>query len=125
MKCTNNIVYALLATMLITIASCKKNEIDPLEQNFPQTLTEAKIYSGPISDLEPMADYVLYELSSALFTDYAEKQRLIKLPGTADNLCIKRNSITLPELNLIARNNVNRGYQCGDHLRALRSVHFY
>lgn len=47
-------------------------------------LSEYQIYTGYSSNLNPTAAYQLYELSTPLFTDYAEKQRLIKLPaGTA------------------------------------------
>ncbi len=55
-------------------------------------LSEYRIFAGNPSDLRPTADYKLYELSSELFSDYAEKQRLIKLPpgtvmeATDDNL---------------------------------------
>ncbi len=44
------------------------------------TLQEMGFYSGNISFLEPAAGVVLYEVNSILFTDYAHKQRLIKLP---------------------------------------------
>ncbi|HEY0667357.1 MAG TPA: hypothetical protein VGD22_04220, partial [Sphingobacteriaceae bacterium] len=46
-------------------------------------LSDYKIFQGSPANLIPANDYKLYELSSQLFTDYAEKQRLIKVPGTA------------------------------------------
>lgn len=52
-----------------------KNEI-PVTTDF----SKYNIYKGNPSDLIPTHDYQLFELSSTLFTDYAEKQRLIKLP---------------------------------------------
>jgi uncharacterized repeat protein (TIGR03806 family) len=43
-------------------------------------LSDYHIFQGAPSDLVPSAEYTLYELSSTLFSDHAEKQRLIKLP---------------------------------------------
>ncbi|MCF2875180.1 MULTISPECIES: hypothetical protein [unclassified Tenacibaculum] len=48
---------------------------------FGQNLSDYNIYQGNIVDLTPTADYHLIELSSSLFVNYAEKQRLIKLPA--------------------------------------------
>jgi len=45
------------------------------------TLSAYHIFEGTPADLHPTKDYVPYELASALFTDYAEKQRLIKVPA--------------------------------------------
>ena len=47
---------------------------------FADVLSTYGIYQGDPAELTPSADYHLYELSSVLFTDYAEKQRLIKMP---------------------------------------------
>ena len=43
-------------------------------------LSEYTIFEGNLSDLEPMDNFKIYELSTELFSDYAEKQRLIKIP---------------------------------------------
>jgi uncharacterized repeat protein (TIGR03806 family) len=49
-----------------------------------EKLSGYNIYQGNPGDLIPTREYKPYELSSELFTDYAQKQRLIKLPpGTA------------------------------------------
>ncbi|GAB5558050.1 MAG: hypothetical protein SchgKO_22630 [Schleiferiaceae bacterium] len=53
----------------------------PRTENFQQNLSSYNIYSGTLSDLIPNADYVPLELSSALFSNYAKKQRLVKLPA--------------------------------------------
>ncbi|MBN8854501.1 MAG: hypothetical protein BGO55_21455 [Sphingobacteriales bacterium 50-39] len=46
----------------------------------PLHLSEYQIFEGLPSDLKPAAGFKLYDLATTLFTDYAEKQRLIKLP---------------------------------------------
>ncbi|HEY5826323.1 MAG TPA: c-type cytochrome [Cyclobacteriaceae bacterium] len=43
-------------------------------------LSDYHIFQGNPSQLVPSPDFTLYELSTQLFTDYAEKQRLIKIP---------------------------------------------
>lgn len=47
---------------------------------FKQSLQEMGFFSGNISFLQPAEGVVLYDLNSRLFTDYAHKQRLLKLP---------------------------------------------
>ncbi|HEY8968940.1 MAG TPA: hypothetical protein VIM64_07600 [Puia sp.] len=46
----------------------------------PLRLSEYHIFEGRPSDLKPAADFSIYDLATTLFTDYAEKQRLIRLP---------------------------------------------
>ncbi|MCU0427780.1 MAG: hypothetical protein MUF71_19375 [Candidatus Kapabacteria bacterium] len=47
---------------------------------FAPNLSEYGIYQGSASALQPTERFVAYSLPSALFTDYAEKQRLIRVP---------------------------------------------
>lgn len=62
--------------------SCKKDTLSEItnKNSFPKYLSSYKIYQGDLINLIPNNDYIEYKLSSALFTDYAEKQRLIKIP---------------------------------------------
>lgn len=48
--------------------------------NFSTNLSAYNIYQHPMHDLMPADDVHLLELSTPLFTDYSEKQRLVKLP---------------------------------------------
>jgi len=52
----------------------------PQSHDFSNVLSSYNIYEGDYINLSPMADFHLLELSSTLFTDYSQKQRLIKLP---------------------------------------------
>ncbi len=82
------LVSGLLLT--ITIVACIGNDFDddPMipEMNFVQTvqfetnLSAYRIFDGNPSDLIPTNNFHLLELSSPLFTDYAHKQRLVKVP---------------------------------------------
>ena len=51
----------------------------PLE--FATNLSEMGVFAGDLGDLIPATGVQLYELNSILFTDYASKQRLIRLPN--------------------------------------------
>lgn len=74
-------IVTLLA-LLIQIQSCEKDGLLSLDNNkeFLPKLSEYKIFQGNPSDLLPTSDFNYYEISTTLFTDYAEKQRLIKIP---------------------------------------------
>jgi uncharacterized repeat protein (TIGR03806 family) len=48
---------------------------------FEPTLSEMGVFTGNLADLTPADGVQLFELNSALFTDYAVKQRLIRLPN--------------------------------------------
>ncbi len=87
-------VFYIIGLILLTISACRKNdgdvEVDIPDFNFPQTisfetsLSAYGIFDETPSDLLPSEDFELLELSSALFTDYAHKQRLVKIPeGTS------------------------------------------
>ena len=47
---------------------------------FTPTLSELGFFQGTMSDLIPADDVQLYEIRTTLFTDYAAKQRLVKIP---------------------------------------------
>lgn len=47
---------------------------------FTNRLSDLGFFQGPMEDLTPADDVQLYEIRTTLFTDYAIKQRLIKMP---------------------------------------------
>ena len=67
------------------LASCADDiEINTAPNNqisFHQQLSEYAIFQGDPSELMPTEEYQPYLLGATLFTDHAEKQRLIKLPA--------------------------------------------
>jgi uncharacterized repeat protein (TIGR03806 family) len=50
------------------------------DEVFLPVLSDYNLYEGNLTDLKPARGTELYEITSHLFVDYAEKQRLIKLP---------------------------------------------
>ena len=72
-----------LSLSAVFLASCSEFEENipvPMTEMFAPKLTDYHIYQGNIKDLIPSQDYELLELNSILFSNYTEKQRLVKLP---------------------------------------------
>ena len=82
-------VSGILLLTLITV-SCNGDDgftpIDDVDPGpvaplvFETNLSEMEIFSGELSNLTPNPNVHLYDLNSHLFTDYAHKQRLIRIP---------------------------------------------
>lgn len=80
----------ILFWAIVVMLSCRKNDgetkVEIPKFNFPQTITfqpklsSYHIFKGIPSNLIPAEEFQLLELSSTLFTDYAHKQRLMKVP---------------------------------------------
>lgn len=76
------LVLTILATTFFTVSCSKEDQFIPVPNTieFEQNLSSYEIYQGDYKDLIPAEDVLLVELSSPLFSNYAKKQRLIKLP---------------------------------------------
>jgi uncharacterized repeat protein (TIGR03806 family) len=105
-----NKIRALFGILILFIISflyqaCQNDDlISPDETTLGvQKLSEYNIYQGNFSDLIPTNDYKLYELSSQLFTDYAEKQRLIKLPNGTKMEAVDNGLLNFPEGTIIVK----------------------
>ena len=74
--------FLSIAIFAITACSFNNNKA-PFFKNtmeFPERLSSFGLFKGKMSQLLPSDSTTVLELSSTLFTDYAEKQRLLKLP---------------------------------------------
>ncbi len=75
----------------VTAMDSENNESNPSNKvnaftveeplSFQPVLSEMGIFQGTLSSLSPAEGVQLYEINSTLFTDYASKQRLIRLPA--------------------------------------------
>ncbi|MCG8328008.1 MAG: hypothetical protein MI974_10005 [Chitinophagales bacterium] len=76
-------LFTIAVSIPLLLESCSKDdEMIPIPETeqFEQNLSAYNIYQGEIKDLIPSSDFQLLELSASLFVNYAEKQRLVKLP---------------------------------------------
>jgi uncharacterized repeat protein (TIGR03806 family) len=105
------ILYYLTGVALMTVvSSCDGDfEVTIPDFNFPQTITFEQnlstynIFKDTLSDLTPADDYHLMELSSILFTDYAKKQRLIKVPVGTQMERLNDGSINFPDGTILVK----------------------
>jgi len=80
-------IFIFLITSVVGCAlayqqsTLNKTSVKSANINFAPNLAAYNIYKGVMSDLIPANDVHPLELSTALFTDYAEKQRLVKVPA--------------------------------------------
>ena len=70
---------------------------------FKDSLSAYDFFQGDMKDLIPNKGIITYELKSPLFTDYAQKQRLIKLPKNGKILVRETGSIEFPNETVIAK----------------------
>jgi len=77
------IVILTIALPVCYIFSCNRQNkaIDNNQQVFPQSLASLGLFKGQPDSLIPAQGVEIYQLSSTLFTDYADKQRLMKIPA--------------------------------------------
>lgn len=69
----------------------------PTSISFEQNLSTYNVFQGDPSDLVPSDDFHLMELNSVLFTDYSEKQRLVKVPQDQEILKSADGSLDFPD----------------------------
>lgn len=82
---------AVLFLILLSIVSCAEwFELEwdlthiPNNMEFENHLSSYELFEGPMRNLLPAKGVYEFELATPLFTDYAEKQRLVRVPeGTS------------------------------------------
>jgi uncharacterized repeat protein (TIGR03806 family) len=93
---------SLFSLIVISVISCNGMDEITANQMLPR-LSDYLIFKGSLSNLVPNDNYKLYELSSGLFTDYAEKQRLIKVPSGAVIKAADDGLVSFPEGTIIVK----------------------
>lgn len=105
----------MLGMMLLAASACQKDdndrdgEVEIPDFNFAKTvafrqkLSAYQIFEGDPVEMTPTADFQLLELSSVLFTDYAHKQRLVKLPEGTQMRPLSDGSIDFPDGTMLTK----------------------
>ncbi len=77
------ILFVNIALFVLVIQACKKEKTptNPTPTTSTNQLSYFKIFTGTMANLNPASGFQPYNVASALFSDYAEKQRLIKIPA--------------------------------------------
>ncbi len=101
-----SIATVLLFTYLFFYTSFGKVEVgfQPVNTfNFPKNLSELNLFKRQMKNLTPAKGVQVYKLASSLFTDYAEKQRLIKLPDSTKIIKQNDDMLNFPEGAIVAK----------------------
>lgn len=107
------ILMVSVGVLIITLLACNQNEFDSEvvipDFNFPHTivfedsLSAYNIFKGTPSNLTPSDSFQLLELNSVLFTDYAYKQRLVKVPEGTKMTKMNDGSINFPNGTILTK----------------------
>ena len=104
----------MIGAIILTIIACTKDDnfdfkVEIPDFNFPKTidfeqsLLSYDIFKGLPSELVPSDDFHLLELGSMLFTDYAYKQRLVKIPSGSQMIRENDGSIDFPDGTILTK----------------------
>ncbi|MEM9984676.1 MAG: hypothetical protein AAF804_06220, partial [Bacteroidota bacterium] len=111
----NRVWACLLGCASLVLFACNQGpetpetEVQIPEFNFPKTvafeqnLSAYYIFEGPVAELTPSEGFHLLELSSVLFTDYAHKQRLVKVPAGTQMTRREDGSIDFPNGTILTK----------------------
>lgn len=75
----------------------------PRTEAFPENLSAYGLYEGEMAALVPAEGVHLYEIPSKLFTDYAKKQRLVKLPEGQRAMALDSRVASYPDGTVVAK----------------------
>lgn len=108
-----NKVHFYFTIVLLTIIACSRDngrfDVEIPDFNFPETvefndsLSSYAIFMDSPANLIPSLEFQLLELSSVLYTDYAYKQRLVKVPEGTKMIKMDDGSIAFPDGSILAK----------------------
>jgi uncharacterized repeat protein (TIGR03806 family) len=113
MKTMKKSLIYIVGLVVLTTMACQDNnrfnQVEIPDFNFPETaifeqnLSSYNIFQDSSSSLQPSNDYHLLELSATLFTDYAHKQRLVKVPSGTQMTKLDDGSIDFPNGTILVK----------------------
>ncbi len=98
------VLILIVTTIVVCVLSCKKDLLNNKNNiAFYPKLSDYGIYKDNPADIIATDSFKLYELSSQLFTDYAEKQRLVKLPANAKMNIVDNGLLDFPDGTMLVK----------------------
>ncbi|KAA6174268.1 hypothetical protein F3K50_12415 [Pseudomonas marginalis] len=73
-------LIAMLFSFVIQLGGCRIGSNKEESSIFKTRLSEHGLFQGKLSELVPVDEATIVDIASPLFTDYADKQRLLTLP---------------------------------------------
>ena len=95
-------ILLVIFVSAITVAVGFKNTGDDFSPK--KKLSEYKFFRGELKALEPTEGVYPYDLNSTLFSNYAEKQRFISIPGDKKVSYIEKGVLDFPEGTALIKN---------------------
>ena len=104
-------LFSATAFAVLFVQSCKNKSaqqeqtaVEKKEFQFKDKLSDYGFFKDKLSELQPVNGIFKYELSSALFTDYAIKDRFIFLPKGSDINYTPKGPLDFPDSTIIIKN---------------------
>lgn len=99
------LIILIISVQVIFLESCHKDGLVKIDNNIQlfSKLSDYNIFQGTPSNLSPSTGFHLFELNTQLFTDYAEKQRLIKIPIGTKMTAINNGLLDFPDGTIIVK----------------------
>ncbi len=85
-----------ILTLLMSIGLWA-SALEQQDAPYPMTLSEYGFFQGDIADLIPASGVIPYDVNAPLFSDYAQKSRMIRLPEGTTIVYKGRGILDLPE----------------------------
>lgn len=100
-----NLVILFIFFIVLLLFLTNRNSNIKVENalTFKEKLSDYHLFEGKMAGLIPVNQAEIYELSSPLFTDYSEKQRLILVPEHKKIKTIGDNLLDFPDGTIIAK----------------------
>ncbi|MBO9673626.1 MAG: hypothetical protein J7577_09280 [Sphingobacteriaceae bacterium] len=100
-----SIIIVVLVCPIVYVWSCNSSGRKNINNgiSFKAKLSSYQLFKGEMAKLKPNDGVEIFELASTLFTDYAEKQRLIKLPKGKQMVLNGAGLPIFPEGTIIAK----------------------
>jgi len=97
-------LYLYLLGLLLSACGSSEQVKVPLPGEAFEKLSDYGLFTGELGHLEPAANVLPYELSTPLFSDYAEKARFVRVPEGSTIRFTDTGPFTFPRGTVVAKN---------------------
>ncbi len=94
---------AVALAVLCCVWSCDKRVRNIVDEPFPKKLSEWRLFTGDLATLTPNERVLPYDLNTPLFSDYAQKSRVIWMPEGAAARYDGAETFEFPQGTVIAK----------------------
>lgn len=96
------VIFSIIFVLLASLALMPKKDEPVFERK--QKLSEYNFFTGRLADLKPAANVIPYDINMALFSNYAEKLRFVKLPDGVKAVYTDDGALELPKGTVFIKN---------------------